>query len=84
MFENRSQKSKTEVKARIEGSQNLSHEQTCFLLKTKAGRIPLTTRIVVQNNLYLNLDKIRVSEKTQELIKIVDQYKTKEVKIFSV
>ena len=33
MFENRSQQSKTEVKARIERSQNSSHEQTCFLLK---------------------------------------------------
>ena len=28
MFENRSQQSKTEVKARIEKSQNSSHEQT--------------------------------------------------------
>ena len=33
MFENRSQQSKTELKARIERSQNSSHEQTCFLLK---------------------------------------------------
>ena len=35
MFENRSQQSKTEVKARKERSQNSSHEQTCFLLKKK-------------------------------------------------
>ena len=35
MFENRSQQSKTEVKARIERSQNSSHQQTCFLLKKK-------------------------------------------------
>ena len=35
MFENRSQQSKTEVKARIERSQNSSHEQTCFLLKKR-------------------------------------------------
>ena len=35
MFENRSQQSKTEVKARIQRSQNSSHEQTCFLLKKK-------------------------------------------------
>ena len=33
MFKNRSQQSKTEVKARIEESQNSSHEQTCFLQK---------------------------------------------------
>ena len=36
MFENRSQISKTEVKARIERSQNSSHEQTCFLLKKQS------------------------------------------------
>ena len=59
MFENRSQQSKTEVKARIERSQNSSHEQTCFLLK----KIPETTRMVVQNNLYPNLDEIRISKK---------------------
>ena len=64
MFENRSQQSKTEVKAQIERSQNSSHEQTCFLLKKNiAGRIPETTRIVVQNNLYHKLDKIRISKK---------------------
>ena len=37
MFENRCQQSKTEVEARIERSQNSSHEQTCFLLKKIAG-----------------------------------------------
>ena len=64
MFENRSQQSNTEVKIRIERSQNSSHEQTCFLLnKNIAGRKPETTRIVVQNNLYPNLDKIRISKK---------------------
>ena len=35
MFENRSQQSKTEIKTRIERSQNSSHEKTCFLLKKK-------------------------------------------------
>ena len=35
MFENRSQRSKTEVNARTERSQNSSHEQSCFLLKKK-------------------------------------------------
>ena len=35
MFENRSQQSKTEVKARIERIQNASHEQICFLLKKR-------------------------------------------------
>ena len=84
MFENRSQQSITEVNARTEKSQNSSHEQTCFLLKNTAGRIPVTTRIVVQNNLYPNLNKIRISKKTLELTKIVDQYNIKSVKIFSV
>ena len=52
MFENRSQQSKTEVKARTQRSQNSSHEQTCFLLKEKiAGRKPETTRIVAHYNL---------------------------------
>ena len=61
MLKNRSQQSKTEVKARIERTQNSSHEQTWFLLKKNiAGRVPETTRIVVQYNLYSNLDKIRI------------------------
>ena len=55
-----------------------------FCYKYIAGRIPETTRIVVQNNLYPNLDKIRISKKTQEITKIVDQYNLKSVKIFSV
>ena len=84
MFENRSQQSKTEVNARIERSQNSSHEQTCFLIKNLAGRIPETTQIVVQNNLYPNLDKIRISKRTLEITKIVDQYNIKRVNIFSV
>ena len=46
MFENRSQQSKTEANARTERSQNSSHEQTFFLLKKTAGRIPETTRIM--------------------------------------
>ena len=52
--------------------------------KNIAGRIPETTRIVVQNNLYRNLDKIRISKKTLEITKIVDQCNIKSVKIFSV
>ena len=79
MFENRSQQSKTEVNARTERSQNSSHEQTCFLLKNIAGRIPETTRIVVQNNFYPNLNKI-----ISKITKLVDQYNIKSVKIFSV
>ena len=54
-----------------------------FCIKNIAGRIPETTRIVVQNNLYPNLDKIRISKKTLEITKIVDQYNIKSVKIFS-
>ena len=63
MFENRIQQSKTEVDARTERSHNSSHEQTCFLLKIIAGRIPETTRIVVQNNLYPSWDQIKYIEK---------------------
>ena len=84
MFENKSQQSKTEVKARTERSQNSSREQTCFLLKNIAGRIPETTRIVSQNNRYTNLLKIRISKKTPEITKIVDQQNIKSVKILSV
>ena len=84
MFENRGQQSKTEVKARSERSQVSSHEQICFLLKNIAGRIPETTRIVVQSNLYPNLDKMRKSKKTLEITKIVDQYNIKSVKFLSV
>ena len=71
MFENRSQQSKTEVNARTERIQNSRHEQTCFLLKNIAGRKPETTRIVVQSNLYPNLDRLRVTKKTLEITKIV-------------
>ena len=35
----------------------------------------------MQNNLYPNLDKIRISKKTLEITKIVDQYNIKSVKI---
>ena len=55
-----------------------------FCYKNIAGRIPEKTRIVVQNNLYPNSHKIRISKKTLETIKIVDQYNIKSVKIFSV
>ena len=84
MFKNRSQQIKTEVKARIERSPNSIHEQSCLLLKNIAGRKPETTRIVVQNNLYSNLNKIRTSKKTLEITKIVDPYNMKSVKNFSV
>ena len=40
MFEKRSQQSKPEVEARIERSQNSSHEQTCFLLKRHSRTSP--------------------------------------------
>ena len=36
----------------------------------------------MQNNLYPNLDKIRISKKTLEITKIVDQYNIKSVKTF--
>ena len=62
MFENRSRQTKVEVNARTERSQNSSHEQTCFPLKKTAGRIPETTRIVVQYNFQPNLTKIRTSK----------------------
>ena len=54
-----------------------------FCYKNIPGRRPETTRIVVQNNLYPNLDKSRKLKKTLEK-KIVDQYNIKSVKIFSV
>ena len=38
-------------------------------LKNIAGRIPETTRIVVQTNLYPNLDKIRKSKKNTRINK---------------
>ena len=37
----------------------------------------------MQNNLYSNLNKIRISIKTIEITKIVDQYNIKSVKFFS-
>ena len=73
MFENRSQQLKAEVNARTKRSRNSSHEQTCFLLKNIAGRIPETTRIVVQNSLYPNLDKLEFLKKTQEITKIAGE-----------
>ena len=56
------------------------------LNKNIAGRIPETTRIVVQNNLFPNLDKVKISRsrKILEITKIADQYNIKSVKIFSV
>ena len=36
----------------------------------------------MQNNLYPNLDKIRISKKTLEITNIVDQYNIKSVKFF--
>ena len=46
MFENRSQQSKTEVKAQIERNQNSSHEQTCFLLEKNLYNINTPLRVV--------------------------------------
>ena len=59
---------------------NKNHDDE--IKKNIAGRIPETTRIVEQNNLYPNLDKIRISKKTLEITKIVDQYNIKSVNIF--
>ena len=64
MFENRCQQSKMEVNARTERSQSSIHDQICFLLKNRAGRIPETTRIVVHYNLYPNLTEIITSKHT--------------------
>ena len=52
--------------------------------KNIAGRIPETTRIVVQNNFYPKLVKIRTSKKTLEITETVDQYNIKSIKTFSV
>ena len=41
--------------------------------KNIAGRIPETTRVVVQNNFYSKLVKIRISKKTLEITKTVRQ-----------
>ena len=46
--------------------------------------MPETTRIVVQKNLYPNLDKIRISKKnTIEITNKVDQYNKKPQNFFS-
>ena len=50
--------------------------------KNIAGRLPETIRTVVQNDLYPNLDKIRISKKTLEITETVDQYNIKALKFF--
>ena len=54
MFENRSQQSRTEVKARIERSQNSSHEQTCFLLKQNLQNLKNPLRVVKNHDIHNN------------------------------
>ena len=51
--------------------------------KNMAGRIPETTRIV-QNNLYPNLDKIRISKKNTNSRPKTEDENNISVKIFSV
>ena len=68
----RKQKSKIKNGGKCSNRKKSKFKSWTNLLSAKniAGRIPETTRIVVQNNLYSDLDKIRISKKTLEITKI--------------
>ena len=72
----RKQKSTTKNGGKCSNRKKSKFKSLTNLLSAKkniAGRIPETTRIVVQNNLY----QIRISKKNTRNNKIVDQYNIK-------